>query len=508
MKEFSRTLVAVLLFAVFSSSAISQSQASSFSGKRQKRIVIRNAMVVDGSGKPAAGPFDIVVEGDVITQIASLDPIAVQSGNARRPAKGDLEIDAAGKYVLPGLIDLHAHIHDERGGVPMPVEYCMKMWLVNGITTIREAWSNKKMLAWRDQTAANTLAGPRIFPYGGYFDSPTPTTPEEARQKVRDFKAAGYDGIKLYTIDRDLMAAMMDEAHKLGMRVMHHVGVEETNAWDDIRFGTTSIEHWYGIPDAAIPSGRQNFPSTYNYNNEVDRFRYAGRLWREADPERLTKVLDAMVAANVAWDPTLDIYDASRDLQRAQSNPAFADYLHPVLEEYFRPNPANHGSYFIGWTSTDEAFWKENYRIWMKALYEFEQRGGLIGTGDDAGFIYQMYGFGLIRELELQQEAGFHPLKVIQHATSNGAKILGKEDILGRVRVGYKADLIVVNGNPLENLKVLYPTGTEGVSDGKVVKTGGIEWTIKDGIPFHVPTLAAEIRDMVKKARQGQNRER
>ncbi|MBP6003755.1 MAG: amidohydrolase family protein [Pyrinomonadaceae bacterium] len=164
---------------------------------------------------------------------------------------------------------------------------------------------------------------------------------------------------------------------------------------------------------------------------------------------------------------TLVIYEASRDLQRAQTSPAFAEYLHPVLEEYFRPDPSNHGSYFIGWSSTDETFWKENYRIWMKALYDFGVKGGVIGTGEDAGFIYQIYGFGLLRELELHQEAGFHPLKVIQHATSNGAKILGREDSIGRIRVGYKADLIVVNGNPLENFKVMSPLGTERLSMAK-----------------------------------------
>lgn len=138
----------------------------------------------------------------------------------------------------------------------------------------------------------------------------------------------------------------------------------------------------------------------------------------------------------------------------------------------------------------------------MRALLEFERRGGVIGAGEDAGFIYQMYGFGLIRELELHQEAGFHPLKVVQHATSNNAKILGQEGKIGRIRVGYKADLIVVNGNPLENFKVLYPTGIEEIKNGKVNKTGGIEWTIKDGIPFHAPTLAAEVREIVKRARQ------
>ena len=90
---------------------------------------------------------------------------------------------------------------------------------------------------------------------------------------------------------------MLDEARKVGLRVAHHAGVEETNAWDDVRLGTTSIEHWYGIPDAAIPAGRQNFPADYNYRDETDRFRWAGRLWREADPGRLSALLDSMVAA-------------------------------------------------------------------------------------------------------------------------------------------------------------------------------------------------------------------
>ena len=133
----------------------------------------------------------------------------------------------------------------------------------------------------------------------------------------------GVDGIKLLGIDRDIMQAMEDEAHKEGLRIAHHVGVEETNAWDDIRFGTTSIEHWYGIPDAAIPTACRDFPASYNYNNEVDRFRWAGHLWREADPARLTMVLDSMVAQHVAWVPTLDIYEACAILQRAQDQPWF-----------------------------------------------------------------------------------------------------------------------------------------------------------------------------------------
>ena len=469
------------------------------------RLIIRNALVVEGNGTPTTGPFDIVLENGNIVDMVSLDPVAVRTGNARRP-EGVAEIDATGKYVLPGLINIHGHIQEERGGAAQSTVYQNKFWFASGITTVRDVSAGadaKQFVEYRARSAAGTLEAPRFFICAGFNMRPSPRTPEQARARVQELKKIGVDCIKIVGLDRDLMAAMLDEAHKVGLPVAHHAGVEETNAWDDIHYGTTSIEHWYGIPDAAILDRVQNFPAAYNYSDEVDRFRYAGRLWREADPRRLDMVLDSMVAKGVAWNPTLEIYEASRDLTRAQNQPWFRDYLHPSLEDYFKPDPSNHGSYFLGWTTTDETFWRENYRIWMNAVREFGRKGGIIGAGEDAGFIYQMYGFGLIRELELQQEAGFHPIKVIEHATLNNARILGQADHLGRVRTGHAADLIVVNGNPLENLKLLYPTGVDIVQDGKTVHTGGVEWTIKDGIPYHGPTLMNEVKEIVSKARGG-----
>src|SRR5882724_7447741 len=477
-----RTLVLLAL------AATALAQPAPTHGQRVRRLLIHNATVVDGNGTPASGPKDIVIENNVISDVIPLDPVAVSRAGGRSNIQADAVIDAGGKYVLPGLINAHAHLQEERGGKPQPLEYELNIWLACGITTIRDVGSDtRRALELRRQSAEGEIAAPRIFVYPMFG---RPRNAEAARAHVRSLKEMGVDGIKILGIDRDTMQAMEEEAHKLGLRIAHHAGVEETNAWDDIKFGTTSIEHWYGIPDAAIESGVQNFPSSYNYNNETDRFRYAGRLFREADPARLTKVLEGMVKANVAWDPTMDIYEASRDLQRAQTQPWFAEYLHPTLEEYFKPNPANHGSYFIGWSSTDEMYWKENYRLWMAALRQFDRLGGLIGMGDDAGFIYQMYGFGLIRGMELHQEAGFHPIKIVQEATGNNAKILGQEEKLGRVRAGFAADLIIVNGNPLENLKVLYPSGP-----------GGVEWTIKDGIPYHAATLMKRVKEIVAQAR-------
>jgi len=117
-------------------------------------------------------------------------------------------------------------------------------------------------------------------------------------------------------------------------------------------------------------------------------------------------------------------------------------------------------------------------------------------VGEDAGFIYNLFGFGLIRGMELMEEAGFQPLEVIAQVTANGAKVLGKEAELGHVRPGYLADLLVVDGNPLADFRILYPK-TRGVA-----QSGKIEWTIKDGIPYHAPTMAANARRIVEQDRK------
>ena len=284
---------------LFAGAAAAQTQAPA-SGKRVPRLLIHNATVIDGNGTPAKGPMDIVIENNRIADVIPLDAVARARGGSHAP-QADAVIDATGKYVLPGLINAHAHLQEERGGMPQPIEYELDIWLACGITTVRDVGSDtKRALELRRLSAEGEIAAPRIFVYpmlGRVRDA------EGARARVRELKQMGADGIKILGIDRDEMAAMEDEAHKLGLRVAHHAGVEETNAWDDIRFGTTSIEHWYGIPDAAIEDGVQKFPSGYNYNNETDRFRWAGRLFREANPERLTQVLEAMVKAQRRLGP-------------------------------------------------------------------------------------------------------------------------------------------------------------------------------------------------------------
>ncbi|MBM4015484.1 MAG: amidohydrolase family protein [Planctomycetes bacterium] len=457
-------------------------------GIRPDTLLLRDVMVVRGNGTPPFGPTDVLLRGN---QIESVGKFAGKEAPAA-------EIDGSGKYLLPGFFNLHGHIQEERAGIAIENEYQFSLWLACGITSVRDVGSPfDRSLELRAQSASGAIAAPRFWIYPFLNNG----KPEALRQQVRELKQKGADGLKLFSMDRDALDAVVGEAKALGLPTTIHMGVEETTVLDCCRLGMTSIEHWYGVPDAALV-GLQRFPPDFSHSNEIDRFRWAGRLWREADATRLETVLRAMVDAKLAWDPTLAIYEASRDLTRAQNQPWFRDHLHPGLAKFFEPDLASHGSYFIGWTSTDEAYWRENYRIWMAAVKRFADLGGTVTCGEDAGFIYQMYGFGYLRELELHEEAGFTPLEVLKQATVDGARVLGVDASLGRIRAGHLADLVLVNGNPLDNLRLLYPTGADIEVDGRPVHAGGIEWTIKDGIPYHGPTLLERVRAIVAEARR------
>ncbi|HSR16422.1 MAG TPA: amidohydrolase, partial [Gemmatimonadales bacterium] len=193
-------------------------------GVRPARLAIRNALVVEGNGTPVTGPWDILVEGNRIVAMVPLDPVAVKNGRQQRPA-ADTEIDATGKYILPGLINIHGHLQDDRGGLPQPYAYQFKLWLASGVTTVRDvsAGSNpREFLALKDQSARGELEAPRLFIYAGYSYQPRGgnidqvtelrQSAEQVRAKVRELKQIGVDGIKVTGLDRDQMEPLLDEA--------------------------------------------------------------------------------------------------------------------------------------------------------------------------------------------------------------------------------------------------------------------------------------------------------
>ncbi len=139
----------------------------------------------------------------------------------------------------------------------------------------------------------------------------------------------------------------------------------------------------------------------------------------------------------------------------------------------------------------------------MTFINEYKNRGGRVTAGSDNAFIYQLYGFGYIRELELLREAGFHPLEVIRSATMNGAQALGMEADLGTVEIGKLADLVIIDQNPLENLQVLYGTGAIRLNDNnQAVRVGGVKYTVKDGIIYDAKKLLADVKKLVDAEKQ------
>ncbi|HEX2223357.1 MAG TPA: amidohydrolase family protein [Thermoanaerobaculia bacterium] len=479
------------------------------------RLILRGVTVIDGTGAPPFGPVDLVIEKNRIVNVAMVGNPGVPIDPEGRPKAraGDREIDLTGHYVLPGFVDMHGHLGGKEQGTP--AEYVLKLWMGHGITTVREPGSGNGVdwtLDHKARSARNEITAPRLEAYVFFgMDQDKPfVTPESARQWVAQMAAKGADGLKFFGYRPDILQAALEEAKKRGLRsACHHAQlyVSRVDVLDTARWGLTSMEHWYGLPEALFDSRTvQDYPLDYNFLDESHRFGQAGRLWKQAaapGSPRWNQVMEELLAADFTLDPTLTIYEASRDLMRARRAEWHDEYTLPSLWDFFQPSRAAHGSYWFNWSTEDEVAWGENYRLWMTFLNEYKNRGGRVTTGSDSGYIFKLYGFDYIRELELLREAGFHPLEVIRAATLHGAEALGMDKETGSIEPGKLADLVVVDQNPLQDLKVLYGTGTIRVTaDNQVARVGGVKYTIKDGILYDSRKLLEDVRRMVAEAKQ------
>lgn len=508
------TLIFIFPSLLFAQKSLDDLPPSDGKGPYQ-RLVIRGATMIEGSGAPSIGPVDIVIENDRIAQIRVVGYPGLPINENRRPDAGDLDIDAHGMYVLPGFIDMHGHPHTSDSGQSVPLEYVLKLWLAHGITTSRVVGA--KGVDWlidlQKRSKENKLTAPKIvaYPVFGQNFGRSITTPEDAREWVQWVKKRGANGIKFFGAPPEIMRAALDEAGKQGLGTTEHhaqLNVTRMNVLTTAALGLTSMEHWYGLPEALFEDKViQDYPLDYNYQNEQHRFGEAGQLWKQAAKpfsKHWNAVMDSLLKLNFTINPTFVAYLASRDLMRQSRNEWHAIYTMPSLWNFYRPSRAAHGSYWFYWTTSDEIAWKENYRLWMTFINEYKNRGGRVTLGSDSGYIYNLYGFGYIQEMELMQEAGFHPLEVIRSATILAAETMKLDHEIGTIQVGKKADLVIVPENPLQNLKVLFGTGAIRLNDetGEVEKVGGVKWTIKDGIVFDAKKLLDDVRAMVEAAKK------
>lgn len=509
----------VLLFLITATYAQEQFSEGPFS-----QLIIRGVTLINGNGAPPRGPIDIVVKNNKIVQIQVVGYPGVKIDASRRPKlkEGGKELNCEGMYLLPGFVDMHGHI----GGVAQGADYdyVFKLWMAHGITTVREP--SGRGIDWtldlKRKSEKNEIIAPRIFAYTGFGqktknfnplnDAPI-STPAQARKWVRANAERGADGIKFFGAPPEIMAAALDENKKLGLRsACHHaqLDVARWNVLHSARAGLTSMEHWYGLPEALFEDRTvQDYPLDYNYQNEQHRFEEAGKLWEQAAKpysRHWNKVMDELISLDFTLDPTFNIYEASRDLHRARRAEWHEDYTLPSLWDFYQPSKISHGSYWHDWGTEQEVAWRKNYQLWMTFVNEYKNRGGRVTTGSDSGFIFQLYGFAYIREMELLREAGFHPLEVIRSATLNGAEALGVADKIGTVSVGKMADFVILAENPLKNLKVLYGTGAIKLTDdNEVVRVGGVTYTVKDGIIYDAKALLQDVKKSVQQQKQKLN---
>ena len=483
-----------------------------------KTLVIRGVTLIDGTGAPPIGPVDVVVSGNRIALVRSAGTPGLAVQPNRAPQNPDLELDATGMYLMPGFVDMHVHA----GGAPKnaEAEYAYKLWLAHGVTTVRGVplGGNNVTVGDKLRSEKNEIVAPRIYNYqrpGSGWDKGQVMTPESARDYVRWAAANGIDGLKLGAERPDIMAALLDEAKKVGFGSTAHLqqgGVAQMNAIKAARLGLNTVTHFYGHFESLLKDYVvQPWPVDMNAGDEQWRFGQVARLWNKiyepGSPEWKAYLAEHLKLGTV-FDPTLTIYSAGRDLMKFRNADWHARYTLPTLMDFYAPSRSNHGAYWYYWTTEDEVEWRNFYQVWFKLVNDYKKMGGRVTTGSDSGFIYQTYGFGYINELEMLQEAGFHPLEVIQAATMNGAITLaepkGKAPEFGIVRAGMLADMVIVDQNPLQNFKVLYGTGALKLNDktGRPEQVGGVKYTIKDGIVYDAKQLLADVAAMVDRQKR------
>ena len=485
-----------------------------------KRLIIRGGIVIDGTGAPPRGPMDIVIENNKIVKVQNVGYPGIPINESKRPQKGDYEIAAAGMYILPGFVDLH--IHSGNQFKAPDAEYTYKLWMAHGITTVRGValgpmeWSLKE----KERSAKNEIVAPRIYVYdrpgnGADWKGGSINDPETAKKWVKYAKKKGIDGLKLTSPRPQIMKALLEEANANKMGSVAHlsqIGVAEMNLIDAARLGLRNQTHFYGLFEALYKNNDvQPWPYDMNYNNEQHRFGQVARQWdliHERGSPEWKALIDELLEYNFIIDPTMTAYIATRDVMRAQTAVWHEKYTLPSLWNYYTPSRYNHGAYYFDWTTADEVAWKNFYRVWMSFLNDYKNAGGRVTVSSDAGYTYNLFGFSTVEEMELLQEAGFHPLEVFRGATKHGAEAIfepkGEDIQFGVIRPGLLADLVIIGENPIENLKVLYGTGAVRLNNktAEAELVGGVLYTIKDGIIYDAKQLLKDVEMMVKKQKK------
>ncbi|HKR11643.1 MAG TPA: amidohydrolase family protein [Pyrinomonadaceae bacterium] len=427
--------VLILVFAALATPASAQT------------VAFTNVNVVPMDRERVLANQTVVIKNGLIAQI----------GNAKtvKLPKDAVRIDGTGKYLVPGLVDMHTHLLSDSDEYPDSIgPHELRVMVANGVTTIRFMIGTPELLALRSRSAAGEIEAPTIFVASPHLTGREQgndfvvNTPEEAREAVRKSKAAGYDFIKVTTyIKAEVYEAAVDEAAKQNIRVVGHadsrfVGVER--AWK----AKQQIEHLDGYMELLL---RDDAPMKGSVS---DIYIYNPENWKSfdyIDESKIPEIARRTVASNPYVNPTHHFMKNSfgrlRTEDEIRKQPDFRFYPPKVQQQWLDFYKKNR---FINTVPLEKrARWISLREKLIKAIYD---AGGKIMTGSDTPEFMWLYGFGMHHELQALKDAGLSNYAVLEAATRNPSMFLGTIDKVGTIEKGKRADLILLNANPLDSI--------------------------------------------------------
>ena len=402
----------------FANTTLSDASNQMLTSNNAVAIILEGATLIDGTGALPKHNTAIVINGTEIVYVSN--NTSVNNYDIHSSATKNV-IDLSGKYIIPGLFDMHAHVANVRTNSynQNESEYMLRMLLTHGVTTIRNPGGpTEQSVALRENVSERKIIGPQIFTAGQLLNTPQIPVPfvekqvqteQDVRQEVRNQVATGVDYIKLYVgLTPELVKAAINEAHSNGIKVIGHLYM---TSWTDAAdLGIDALTH--GVPVSPFLLSEANQQKFL----EAGDHPFNHFLWLDLvdlnGPE-INEMIKALVSNNIPVDPTLDIYEA-------------------IIKE----DPLN------------QYLWSKVLQL-TKMLYD---NGVTILSGSDIPNFELVPGASLHHELELLVEAGIPPLEVIKIATRNGAHALGIEEDVGTIVPGKQADMIILSDNPMDDI--------------------------------------------------------
>ena len=412
-------------------------------------LVFTHVTVIDTTAANAKPDMTVVIVGDRIREIANSETI--------RPAKNAEIVDATGKFLIPGLWDMHVHWYDK--------DY-LPLFIASGVTGVRQMFGAPEHYQWRKEIEAGQLVGPHMLIASPIVDGPKPVWPgsiavsnaSEGRQAVIEIKRSGADFVKVYSLlPRDAYFAIADESKKEGIPFEGHVpdsiSVEEAS-----NAGQRTIEHLTGVLNACSSREAELRGLAQETEGQPSSARFAGPKYRERQelalgtysPER-AEILFGELKKNQTWQcPTLTVLRswAYSDTPSFTNDPRLK-YIPRDIASSWDPKA---DTFLKAMTADDWALSKRVFSKELEIVGAMQRAGVQILAGTDTLNPFCLPGFSLHDELGLLVQSGLTPMQALQAATLNPARFLGREKDLGTVAKDKIADLVLLDANPLDDI--------------------------------------------------------